>query len=560
MLKKIGEVLCLVVMLSMPTMALGETVQRFLVAPFQVHGPAKYQYLQKGIQSMLESRLTWEGKLVPAEGDQGGVQAMDSASEATSTLASRNLDYLVWGSLTIVGEQANVDAHLVGVEPREGTFSESTSLDGLLPILEGISQDITATIFPQERQQQSASVSSPSTPQKETSSNTKQPLNQGFVYQDGGPQGQGKLNPQFEYTDYQANEGRWRSQSLPFTGLGMVTADADADGSNEIFVLKENGVKAYAFENNKLIPLGEYSTALRLQCLNINIMDMNRDGYLEIVVSAMQKERVESFILNFKQGSFQVVDEGIGFFLNVVRIPPEYMQTLVGQRKGKDELFDGEVQEVLRIGGELRLQQAVSLPTRTNVFNFAFLPYKDSYKTIVVSENDRLQVFNHQKEIQGATSKAYAASALGIVKNTSFPGLGKSKDDPVRFYFIPTRLVPCNLDRNDEFELLVNRNISLAAQFFTRYRYFPKGEIHNLFWDGMGLAPVWKTRPINGTVVDYGIADMNNDDSLELYVCVTTHPGLTGFKSRRTVVYSYAINVAQGGVDTRSFYLQSGSE
>jgi hypothetical protein len=178
----------------------------------------------------------------------------------------------------------------------------------------------------------------------------------------------------------------------------------------------------------------------------------------------------------------------------------------------------------------------------------------------MVSANDRLVVSNHNHKIEYVTHKTYAASAQGIPRDTSFPGLGENIEDPTRYYFIPSRLVPCNLDRNDTFELLVNRNVSMAAQFFSRYRYFPKGEIHSLFWDGMGLAPQWTTRPINGTVVDYGIADIDNDDNSELYVCVTTHPGMTGFGQRKTVVYAYDLNVRDEGVETQGFYLRSGQK
>ena len=48
-----------------------------------------------------------------------------------------------------------------------------------------------------------------------------------------------------------------------------------------------------------------------------------------------------------------------------------------------------------------------------------------------------------------------------------------------------------NLDKDDRYELLVSKNISLAAQFFETYRTFSQGEIHSLYWDGVGMITSW---------------------------------------------------------------------
>ncbi len=554
-MKKYAGALCLMACLAVPGMLWAQQAQQFAVAPFQVHGPDKYQYLQKGIQSMLTSRLTWEGRLMPKR--EGGMQPVGSTGQAEEMMQELGVDHLVWGETTIVGQEANVSVHLAGAQG-EKDFSRTAALDKLIPALEDVAGDIRDTIFPQEKEsagQETGEAGSAG----QSAENATPKVNENFVYQKQPAEGE-QLNPQFEYTGYQGSKGRWRSQSLSVTATNMIVGDGDGDGDNEVFLLTDNGVRAYTIEGNKLSQLAVYEAPRRLECLNLNSVDLNRDGYLEIVVSAMQGERVESFVLNFKDGKFEVVEKDINFFMNVVRQPPGYRPVLIGQRKGKSKLFDPPVQEVLRMDGKLTLQRKVDLPSRTNVFNFTYLPFKDRHKIVMVTENDRLAVFNHKNNIEYITSKTYAASAQGIPKDTSFPGLGQDTEDPTRFYYIPSRLVPCNLDQNDEFEVLANRNISMAAQFFSRYRYFPKGEIHSLFWDGVGLSPQWTTRPINGTVVDYGIADMNNDGGTELYVCIATHPGLTGFSERKTVVYAYELNVQGGDVATEGFYLQPGQK
>ncbi|MFW6323858.1 MAG: VCBS repeat-containing protein, partial [Desulfovibrionales bacterium] len=110
------------------------------------------------------------------------------------------------------------------------------------------------------------------------------------------------------------------------------------------------------------------------------------------------------------------------------------------------------------------------------------------------------------------------------------------------YYYLPLRLVTANLNNDEQYELLVNKNISLASQFFGRYRSFPQGEIHSLYWDGVGLNLLWKTRRIKGTVVDYGIADVNNDGQRDLYVCIDSYPGASGFRTIRTFLEIYPLD------------------
>ena len=130
-------------------------------------------------------------------------------------------------------------------------------------------------------------------------------------------------------------------------------------------------------------------------------------------------------------------------------------------------------------------------------------------------------------------------------KKTSLPGLEDSREDPPRYYFLPTRLIPCNLDSDGEFELLVNRSISSMSRFFANQRSYSKGEIHSLYWDGLGLSTAWKTRTIKGSVRDYGLGDMDNDGTLELYVGITTQSGMLSWDGEKTVVLAYPLNMPQ---------------
>ena len=129
--------------------------------------------------------------------------------------------------------------------------------------------------------------------------------------------------------------------------------------------------------------------------------------------------------------------------------------------------------------------------------------------------------------------QANATSGLGVDKNYQLP----SK------YYAPMRLIAADIGNTGEYVLLVNKPISTASQIFDRYRYFPQGEIHALYWDGVGLGLKWKTRRIRGSVAEVDLADVNNDGVLDLVVGLNTSPDL-GIGSRQSMITAYPLDVS----------------
>jgi hypothetical protein len=531
-----------------PAQAAAAQTKTFAVLPFQVHGPQKYRYLQQGLQSMLTSRLTWENRFVPV--DATNLQDTEfpgqSATKAQKALNGIGADYLVWGSATVMGDQASVDLNLLPSGGEIKTKSTRTSLDRLIPAMETMAEEINSRVFerPQQQGQARAAEERKQPEQTEAGGGSGSGSSGPLLLGDSSEGKNGTLNPSFRYERSSVTSGRWRSQSLSFDCVGMVVGDANKDGREEAFILGEHEIRAYRYKQKRLAPLGKYSLGPRIRCLNINYLDMDRDGYGEIIVSAVQGESPESFVLNFKDGKFEVVRERIDLFLNVIKTPPDFMPTLIGQRHGGSQLFHPSgVHRVVSMSGEFKLGHSLSLPTHANVFNIAYLPQQEGHKIIMADNRDRLRVYSGGGERQSKTEKAYAGTSIRLEAKSSMPGLGElPRVDAQKYYFVPSRMIPCNLDGDERFELLVNHNMSVASRFFANYRSFPQGQIRSLYWDGVGLNTAWKTPTIKGTVMDYGLGDLDNEGKRELYVCLNTHPGFSGLKNRKTIVLAYALS------------------
>ncbi len=509
----------------------------FAVLPCQVNGPKQYRYLSKGIQSMLISRLTWQKHFEPMAGqDLKSLESPETKDEAQNIVKSLNSDYLIWESVTIVKKQASFDLTMLSVKGEMISRHWQGPIDELIPSLEDIAQDINAQVFKKPAEKQN--VDNAAKEQKRAS------LNPSVIYSDQESRQSHPLNPRFRYSETGKQRGRWRSQTLPYSGLGMIVCDADNDGQNEVFILDERKIMAYRIHQSRLKKLAEYKPMSRIKCVYISDMDINRDGYQDLIVSALESKSLKSFILNFRDNQFIEKEKDIPLYLNTIKKPPEYMNVLIGQKRSESRLFDGDVHEVIRMSGSYSLGRRLVLPENANAFNFTYLPQKDKKPLIIIADKqDHLKVCSGPEEILFTTENIYAASGNKLLITSALPGLEGSPRDPEQFYYIPTRLVPCNLDRDNRFELLVNMNTSVASQFFKRYRHFPKSSIQNLYWDGVGLNLSWKTRTIKGSVVDYGLADIDNNDNIDLYVCLNTHPGAAGIRERKTVVLGYPLSI-----------------
>jgi hypothetical protein len=257
--------------------------------------------------------------------------------------------------------------------------------------------------------------------------------------------------------------------------------------------------------------------------------------------------------VNFKDGKFSVYADRVLYHLNVVPVPPDYRPTLVGQAKGASRLFQrNEVHEmVVGAGGELELGSMLNLPQHTNIFNFVFMPEGLDYKPIIIDSSDRMRVHSRDGQVLATTDESYAQSGIMLEWHNTKPGMGRSKEkfNSEESYYVPMRMYATDLEKDGKTEIIVARSLSVAAQFFERYRSFPQGEIQSLVWDGVGMSLQWKTRTIKGTIADYGLADVTGDGKTDLYVLVNSHTGALGLDNRRAMVliYSLETDVVQAG-------------
>jgi len=229
----------------------------------------------------------------------------------------------------------------------------------------------------------------------------------------------------------------------------------------------------------------------------------------------------------------------------VVRTPPTYRPTLLGQSKGHHTPFDESgVSEMIYQDGTIQHVRKLRLPSIANLFNIAFLPDGNSFKVVALNEYNYMKVFTSDLDLQYSQEDGYNSSNNYLYVDERLPGMdqGVRELDTAQQYYVPIRMLPVSFDSSGKYELLANKDISLAAQVFKKFRRFSQGEIHSLFWDGVGMSLAWKTRRIKGTVVDIALADLKNDGTKQLVVCLNTYSGAIGASNEKTIVVTYDLN------------------
>jgi len=555
--KRISALLLLAALVCLPVLALSQGARSFAVLPFKVND-SKYQHMSKGAQSMLISRLAWPGyfEAAPrANVDRAGDRFPKGPVDAQSIMGVVGSEFLMAGSIDFKDAQASVTLNVWDNKGKGWTKTAQVPVEGLVPALERLSAEVRTEVF--QRPGDDATAKERKEQRKEQQSKAVVPKNASFVVGDTGeapvgPTGGPVMNPQFRYEGGAETPGRWQSQSLRFTSVGLVVGDFQGDKTNRVIIASSHALHAYEHFQNTLKPVGEVDLGMRIKILRLNVIDIDRDGREEIIVSAMNdpegNAEPRSFVFRYANGKFEKFCDPQKMHLSVVRTPPTFQPVVVGQRKGYHGPFEeAGVSEMVYNNGEFQPVRRLRLPSIANTFNFSYLPEGNTHKIVVINEYSYMKVFTPDLDAQYSQEEGYNSSAVYLVVDERLPGMDTGARDTgvEEFYYLPMRMIPTSFDSSGKYELLVNKDISVASQVFTKFRRFSQGEVHSLFWDGVGMSMAWKTRRIKGTVSDLGVADLRNVGKKQLIVCLNTYSGAAGMSNEKTVVVTYDLDTSK---------------
>jgi len=507
------------------------------VVPFKINAEKDLSFLRDGIVDMLSSRLSWADK-VTVINNQETLKALKTVTGPLDEGKARKMgtqlgaDYVLFGSLTVIGNSVSMDAKMVDVSGERETlsfFNQSQGMDPVIPAINLFAADINEKEFGRVMPSQKPAAASQS---QEAQALQGQPQTDARAHPDklivggytgGDTQGTQTADPGSAFIATQMSQSQsaqfWKSRNFKQRVTGVSLGDIDNDGKTETVMITEHSVEAYRFDNNRFLKIKTIAERSHDFLIGVDVADINGNGYPEIFVTALNPSRdfVRSFVLEFDgQTYIEIVNKSNWYFRAVET--PERGKILLGQKQGVNSPFDDRIYELVWQNSEYDAAEPVTPPRLANVLGLAPGDARnDGTEGFVVFDKlDYLRIYDSKGgeiwkdgERSGGTRRYYQMPVLG--------------QDLENHAYYPMRILIQDINKDGKNDVITAKNYLLSE--LLSYRHFTHGEIEIRSWDGIGLAVLWRTRKLSGHISDFAIGDFDNDGKAEL---VATHVIKTG--------------------------------
>jgi TolB-like protein len=486
------------------------------ILPVAIHSPENLDYMQAALMDMLTSRMELEGRISVLE--KGAVKkALSQDSGEIDSESARKLgetlgaDYVVFGSLTKLGDSSSLDLKIVevkGEKPGSSVYIQARKMEEVIAQVDVLARKIDEKILGYPL----------SPPPAERPAVAEKP-SEGAKPMAAIPPPPPGLRPMTPARPDRgvSPTGFWQSTPFPFRIVGMAMGDLDGDGRNEVVLIDERNLWIYRWENEfKLIK--KLSGGRMNQYLAVDTGDIDKDGKAEIFVTSLEGDATESsprklssFVVAFREGDYRVTAKNLPWYLRVVGWG-EKGAVLLGQKRGYNVPYEAGIYEM---GWDGKGYKDVRKIEASKVFSlYGFTPFFHEGKTFYafIDSDFRLKVLDPKGSLIWRSQAAYGSDVSFQAKPLPTGYSGYYEGDDVAF--VNVRVIA----RGNELFML--RNISPLGQFFKKQTYYTGGEVQSLAWSGAMFMETWRSAEVPGYMVDFQNQDLDGAPGMELVVAV----------------------------------------
>jgi TolB-like protein len=568
MRKTFQYIFCLVILLLATGSLWAKDKYTVTVLPFTLNSSENIDYIKQGIEEMLSSRISVPDKInvtnknvVMEELKKSKIKSI-TAIDVYNLGKKLNSDYVVWGSITKIGNSISIDGKLVDIVTSKsdiGIFAQSQSLDEVIPKINDFSQSIVQHILGTAPQSTVPLVAAPvpvTIPQAPSGlSRESQIIAKMKTAGKKGTLTSVVINPELINAPEPLNrKDFWMSQTIPTEFKGMDIGDVNGDGLNEVVAIDKHNIYIYQKTGNELKQLEKISGKSYDNYISVDVADINRNGVKEIIVTSLNDTLLDSFVLEFKDGKYVKIASDIHWFLRVIDTPSG-IPLLLGQDYGFDKPFNTPIYEMIWRDGKYVPDQKMKIPLGLSIYGLIIddLGISGGEKIFALDDLDYLYILDKTNKSLGQLSSFGFASDKLIWRSDDVYGGSNNyienidkrnaNDDKEKSAYVNLRILTYDTNKDGKKEIIIVKNLSSVGRIFKHLQVFTSSEIYNLEWDGMGMAENWRTKKINGYVADYCIKDIDNDGKPEIVLALVQSVGVS--LRDRSVIVIYKLDTTQ---------------
>lgn len=474
---------------------------KIVLLPFHIVSSEKGDLIQKGIDSIMNSRFSGEScelviKSPPSADDDTSARLIRNPFDGGAICKKLQGDFLIYGSLVKLGDTVTTDVFLYDSSKQKTTlhFTDLGKGDGSL--LDHITE------FTKKAK----------------------PLLSPLCFNAESP-------PVFQKKSPSKPDRIIKSQDLKGVVNGIAMGDFDNDKQIDIVTATDKSINIYSLTQNQFKEKVTISVPIKGYVVGLDAADINGNTTPEIFVSVITEDRMDaaSIIIEWDGKAYKTIRSDLKWLFRTITIRGEKRPVIIAQKNKNLNSIMGSPIYRFNYGLDNPTSAIpLALPESTFIYSIAL---SDGDKgSLADMKNNKVRIVNATMGLQWESDDVLGGSVSYMAKPDS------ADRDKINRVYLEPRLIFHDLDKDGTDELIAIKNNEATNHLFSGMKSFTKGRITIFSPSDFGYSISHETDWVSGCITDFTLADTDSDMVPELVYSVVSKGSIFSDKKSCIVI------------------------